>query len=227
MPYTVAPIELSDFAIMAQFTPENGGDLTSASIVDAWPTEHLDADTIRKRYLWSLHRQQQAFFSKPLVHFMKAVDEASGEIVATAVWHIFPNGPPAPPTGVPSAQENEAIRRARGGYPDGFPLALWEHCIGKVNADRRGWMGSDRSWALTQLQTRPDWQRRGAGRALVQWGLDYAHKEGCPVFVEGATAAVEFYEKMGFKGVGSSHRVDRGAFGGEGEIVWARMRADP
>lgn len=51
MANTILPVELFDFEAMAQFTPENGGDLTIAAVVGVWPTEHLDPETVHKRYI--------------------------------------------------------------------------------------------------------------------------------------------------------------------------------
>lgn len=45
-------------------------------------------------------------------------------------------------------------------------------------------------------------QRRGVGRALVEWGKDKAHHQGVPINTETNPENVAFYEKLGFQEVG-------------------------
>lgn len=228
--FVVSPIEPADFDAMTSFTPLNGGDLTSASTMDHWPTN--DADTSRRRYLWSLARQR-ALATDPAVRCMKAVDPQSSEIVATSLWHVYPDGPPKPPAPpamskhAPAAEKDDEPARARArGFPDDFPLALWEASMGKLYADRRAWMGGGRMWVLTQVQTREGWRRRGAGRALVGWGLEQARFERCPLYVEGAASLENYYKSLGFEGTGSEHRISRKPFGFDGDVVYVRMVAN-
>lgn len=278
-PFAVAPVEHDDFEVMQSFTPFNGGDLTSASVEDHWPTK--DPDTIRRRYLWSLARQQ-ALRNDPAVRMIKAVEAASGEIVATALFHVYPDGPPKPPMPAPpprrpgstrsrssrsvprrhdssdsacvpasaspamitppvsvnghnstngsddeGEEDLETMRRRRGGFPAGFPVSLWEYSMQKLYAQRRDWMGPGRAWVLTQVQTREGWRCRGAGSALVKWGLEQARFEHAPVYSEARPGVVQLYEKLGFQGVGSSHIVDRTRFGLDGEVIFVRMVAPP
>src|SRR5207248_1577356 len=43
-----------------------------------------------------------------------------------------------------------------------------------------------------------DHQRRGAGAALVQWGLDQAENFGLPAYLEASVYGYPLYLKMGF-----------------------------
>lgn len=54
---------------------------------------------------------------------------------------------------------------------------------------------------LALLVCHADWQRRGAGTALTQWGVDQAKRLGLPAYVEASVAGQPVYERCGFKPV--------------------------
>ncbi|EHY58390.1 hypothetical protein HRR83_007244 [Exophiala dermatitidis] len=54
------------------------------------------------------------------------------------------------------------------------------------------------SWYLECLAVHPAFQRRGQGRALVDWGLEQARKEGIAASVIAADGKERFYQKCGF-----------------------------
>lgn len=61
------------------------------------------------------------------------------------------------------------------------------------------WSGHrSESWLLEMLAVDPDYQGQGCGRALVQWGLDLAEKEGVCASVISADGKEGFYRKCGF-----------------------------
>jgi GNAT superfamily N-acetyltransferase len=66
------------------------------------------------------------------------------------------------------------------------------------------------SWYLENLAVHPDYQKRGQGRALVQWGLNQARQEGVSASVISAEGKERFYQTCGYL-VGPVAR------GGEGE----------
>jgi GNAT superfamily N-acetyltransferase len=53
-------------------------------------------------------------------------------------------------------------------------------------------------WYLESLAVHPDYQDEGNGRALVQWGLDQAAREGVCASVIGADGKERFYQRCGF-----------------------------
>ncbi|ORY77612.1 acyl-CoA N-acyltransferase [Leucosporidium creatinivorum] len=55
-----------------------------------------------------------------------------------------------------------------------------------------------RYWHLHFLATSPLFQRSGAGKALIQWGIDRATKNGLSVYLEGGSEALPLYQKLGF-----------------------------
>jgi GNAT superfamily N-acetyltransferase len=55
------------------------------------------------------------------------------------------------------------------------------------------------AWHLENAVVSKDYQRRGIGALLVQWGLDQAEAERVPACVESSHAGLRLYEKMGFR----------------------------
>jgi len=73
-------------------------------------------------------------------------------------------------------------------------------------------------WYLGLLGTRPERQRTGIARALLEPMLARADREGIPVFLEtGAPENVAFYERFGF-GVAAEAPVPKGP------LVWGLIR---
>lgn len=54
------------------------------------------------------------------------------------------------------------------------------------------------SWYLEALAVRPDFQGKGVGRDLVQWGLQRAADDGVCASVISALGKDAFYQKCGF-----------------------------
>lgn len=57
---------------------------------------------------------------------------------------------------------------------------------------------------LTFIGTVPQYERRGAATALIQWGLERCCESGTPAYLESTLDAVSLYERLGFK---TMHRV--------------------
>ena len=51
---------------------------------------------------------------------------------------------------------------------------------------------------LNLLCVHRDWQRRGAGTLLVQWGLARSESLGLPAYLEASPAGYGLYLKLGF-----------------------------
>ena len=55
------------------------------------------------------------------------------------------------------------------------------------------------SWiVLTFVGTHPDYQGRGAGTLLTEWGLAKAKSENIPVYLDSTIPASRIYLKLGF-----------------------------
>lgn len=51
------------------------------------------------------------------------------------------------------------------------------------------------------LHTDPEYQGRGAGSALIEWGKQKANELGLPIYLESSTKGHRFYKKHGFTDV--------------------------
>ena len=68
------------------------------------------------------------------------------------------------------------------------------------------WSGDRReNWYLDMLAVHPSHQGKGHGRALVQWGLDEAVKEGVCASVIAAHGRDRFYGRCGYVEVGRAN----------------------
>ena len=76
---------------------------------------------------------------------------------------------------------------------------------------------------LVSLATDPAFQKRGAARALVDWGLRQAEEAGLKTLIESVPDAVPFYLTRGFQPVETitlpyTDRDERGEAQGERQI---------
>lgn len=60
----------------------------------------------------------------------------------------------------------------------------------------------DDMWYLKLLAVHPQFQRKGVGAALVDWGLNQAQERGEKAYLEASEMGEGFYLKKGFKVVG-------------------------
>ncbi|KAK7193561.1 hypothetical protein DPSP01_000116 [Paraphaeosphaeria sporulosa] len=75
---------------------------------------------------------------------------------------------------------------------------------------------------LDSLATHPEHHQRGAGKMLLDWGVEKADAEDWKTYLDATPVGLKSYERVGFKIV-REVRFDRGAWGGEGEDWWGCM----
>ena len=68
---------------------------------------------------------------------------------------------------------------------------------------------------LGLLEVHPDYQRKGAGKMLVEWGVDAADRLGLPCWLQATPQGHGLYRKYGFVDVGKMD-IDMSKYGGEG-----------
>lgn len=81
--------------------------------------------------------------------------------------------------------------------------------------------GPDEYWHLQELGVAPEFRRRGAARALVGWGQDWARKENVPILLESTPMARPLYEGAGFL------QYDTWEWGDKPDMAWHMMRWQP
>ena len=60
-------------------------------------------------------------------------------------------------------------------------------------------MSGRKHWYLELLATRPEWQGKGAGGLMLDWGCARADGDGVETYLESSPAGKRLYEKKGFK----------------------------
>lgn len=92
MPITVEPLTLSDFPTLQSHAASPHGDLAAPLAPVYFPVPDGAPEAVASRLRWSLAQQKYIFEHDSTARFVKAVDSESGEIVALARWHYYPNG---------------------------------------------------------------------------------------------------------------------------------------
>ena len=82
-------------------------------------------------------------------------------------------------------------------------------------------MGDRPHWYLELLSTRNEYQRKGIGRILLQWGIDKADADGLECYLGSTPQGKGLYEKFGFKEV-----KEAGNFTLDGVVIETYMRRD-
>lgn len=174
----------------------------------------------------------------------KAVDDANGKIVGFVTWNL-------PKEKVVVSQTVEEKKEA--GLPDllGVNMELWGDKVAgprqfydrdvDVSKDMR--MFSDLllllickliqvDYLLMRIQdlsfffVHPEYQRRGIGSKLLQWGKKKGDELGTKIWITSTPQARPVYEKNGWKVI-EKHEIDLGKYGGEGLYVRFWMLRSP
>jgi GNAT superfamily N-acetyltransferase len=164
----------------------------------------------------TVERQTDAW--KDNVTWVKVTDDETGTVIAGAKWIFWPKsggwaeeeGKRWPESfGVDAVKE---MRREEGGaangMPDGTPgtknvgkgvddlaYVAW---IMEEFMERRRKRNQGPAALLDICYVHPDWQGKGAGKLLVQWGTEKADELGLRTFVEASYSGRPLYEKFGF-----------------------------
>jgi predicted N-acetyltransferase YhbS len=148
----------------------------------------------------------KASFPKPESFVFKCVDtELDNKLIAIAKWAIYEQQR--------SAEEVDKAFAPRPTMPEDNVEARAEFMQGIYKA-RQETVGGQPHVILEVLICHPDHQKRGAGRKLIQWGLDKADDLELPLYLEGSLSGVRLYRSVGFEAVGEIH-FDSTKYGGD------------
>ncbi|KAI0432002.1 hypothetical protein F5Y09DRAFT_303209 [Xylaria sp. FL1042] len=130
--------------------------------------------------------------------FLKAVKSVGGDvtmqeqIIGLAVWTHMKDIPP---------QNLEDAERVEEVWPDindrKFMATLWKDYV-KPRSQAVRDSGGNGVYVLELLAVHPDYQRLGAGTALVTWGIEASDEAQVKAVVEGTPVGSRLYEKCGF-----------------------------
>ncbi|CAO2649612.1 Nn.00g069970.m01.CDS01 [Neocucurbitaria sp. VM-36] len=137
----------------------------------------------------------------PTAVYIQAFDEETGKMIAFAKWHIYETSEaasrPSKPQEFGAGRNKEACMLLYGG----------------VAKRKEELMGGKPHLYLHMLQTDPEFQGRGAGGMLIDWGTKKADELGLPVYLESSAKGYHFYKKRGFEDI-EFFKVDLSQFGG-------------
>jgi GNAT superfamily N-acetyltransferase len=121
---------------------------------------------------------------------------------------------------VPAETEPPSNNSLGPRYPSFLPPELRLEALASlfdpIDASRDEIMGTENPFfMLNSLATHPDHQGRGAGKLLLDWGVEKADDEQLVTYLDATQVAKPIYEKRGFE-VRRVVEWDRTAWGGEG-----------
>lgn len=142
--------------------------------------------------------------------FVKAVDAATGALVACARWDFYRHARSDAAVAAATAISDDEL------IPE-FNVDVYSALFGPLRAAHRDIMGTRPHAYLVTLVTDPDEGRRGAGGLLVRWGLDRADELGLDAYLGASPMGKGLYEKNGFETV-RTVPFDMKEWGGEGVV---------
>ena len=132
-------------------------------------------------------------------HYIKAFIPRTNQIVGWAKWNFCPS---------------PHIRPAEMPWPEGANMGLIDAFFGSMKRLQTKHMGGKPFCLEHALVVLPEWQRKGIGRRLLEWGLEYADREALESWIDASPEGLELYKKLGWMEVGETV-VDMGEWGGE------------
>ncbi|KAJ5826005.1 hypothetical protein N7474_003143 [Penicillium riverlandense] len=130
----------------------------------------------------------------PTLHFLKAVEVDSDEILAFAKWHVY-RGEEGLKEWRASVRTDAKMRIPSGANKEGFRF-----CKTKFFERRKAFFGEGKEHCLlAMLATDPLYERQGAGSLLTQWGCDLADKYGIDCYLEASKKGYPMYKRKGFE----------------------------
>ncbi|KAK6436650.1 hypothetical protein LTR95_007152 [Oleoguttula sp. CCFEE 5521] len=131
-------------------------------------------------------------FQDPANHYWKAVDSKTKEMVACADWGFHLES---------KVEECEGLTEESGppeDWPEGGNWKLKRFY--RLNTGRmiKQYIGEKPYIMLNVLTVLPEHQGRGAGKKLLQWGVEEADKLHVCMCLESTPAGLALYKQMGF-----------------------------
>lgn len=140
------------------------------------------------------------------VHLPLGTVDATDEVNGCAIW--------VPPGGQPSAEEMAELIPRLAEATDEYAEVLLE-----VLEQMEAIHPTEAHWYLFFLATRPEWQSRGMGSALMRAVLRHCDTEGLPAYLEASSErSKELYLRHGFEVTGEIPLAD-------GVSLWPMWRA--
>ncbi|KAK9772228.1 putative N-acetyltransferase domain-containing protein [Seiridium cardinale] len=151
--------------------------------------------------LW-LHHDQNGYT-------IKVVDSDTGAVVGMAQWEVFWR--PGKDTLWKKPKGAEWLKGDKRTKAETVLIPNW-------NMREKLFGGRKHVYCVT-MATHPDYQRKGIGRLLVQWGIDIAEQLGLPVYLESTEQGAPLYEAVGFEKLAHEKLVYKASETGQKEDI--------
>ncbi|KAL5001782.1 acyl-CoA N-acyltransferase [Aspergillus recurvatus] len=164
--------------------------------------------------------------AQPRTRVLAAVDEDTGALVGCARWSLPATGdgdrdkPAESASGAEPESESTSLP-----LPEGTNRAVYDGFFETLKEKAKSYLRDD-DIVLDFLATRPEYQGRGVGRALLRWGMEQADQQRRRIYLEATTEGYPVYAKCGWRGV-ERIEMDYGRWGGEGSQELTLMVRDP
>lgn len=147
----------------------------------------------------------------PICVILKAVDEASGEVMGYCNWGFRGFRPEEMPVVEGRTQPPAKPRDKQVSSKDSEPKPELQpetdpikRLQARTNADMEAWMTEvmpegTRCIFVIGLSVSPKYQGRGVGSALLRWGTKFCDDNGVFAWVHSSEPAWRMYEKSGFQ----------------------------
>ncbi|KAI2611650.1 putative GNAT family acetyltransferase [Hypoxylon fragiforme] len=85
-------------------------------------------------------------------------------------------------------------------WPEGTDLKTLGDWVTKAAEVEKRCIGDAQCYHLSYIGTDPAYAQHGAGKLLMQWGIQQSKASGFPLYLESTVEAAPFYKRMGFTG---------------------------
>lgn len=185
---------------------------------------HFPTEESRSEYAKEVIKQFEENFDKPHLLVLKAVDPETKQITAMAVWQK---------RGYRFSPQSDDIFAAGGIVLNGTlttssddvflnsaTQSLENYIQTQFEQFLASWSRDSKHLYLALLMTDPNFQRRGIGTAMLEWGHKYTDEAGIPAFLIASPVGHPLYQHVGWKDVDTPLQIDMsqwaaGAQGGD------------
>ncbi|KMU76037.1 hypothetical protein CISG_05296 [Coccidioides immitis RMSCC 3703] len=145
-------------------------------------------------------RLKKSLTEDPTTRFAKVV--IGGKLAGIAQWnlHLDPNWHLKDEKKEEEGGADSQDKKNKN-FPPGANVEACEEFFGWMYGARKRIMGGQKFLLLALLITRPEFQGRGVGSALLKDGLAVADKYNIPVWLEASPRGYPVYKKFGFQDV--------------------------
>ncbi|KAI6081815.1 acyl-CoA N-acyltransferase [Hypoxylon rubiginosum] len=155
------------------------------------------SESVQRFWTESLTRDLQ----NPNVQFYVITSPEEERVLAFAKWWQPPTTSTITSTATDTDTDTDtstSLAPALPSWPDGADVSFAEEVFGLMDRKRKEVMGDRPHWYLEMLGVRKEFQRRGAGKALLRWGLKQADEAGIEAYLTASPAGTPLYQMHGF-----------------------------